>query len=213
MNDPASDPEQAGLTRRVVRTESRRRPLRIGIALGVIGVGLFAAGVITLSATENAEVLGAVDRVAVGSPITYEAEARSYSLVFLRAELDTEAFRRRAVANLRCEVELADGSTALVEGRRQAVYSEFALGSSIGTFDAPSGPTTVRCDFVRNPGGILQNYAVAPNRQAVKIVGWVLSGVGALLSMIGISLVVIGVRGRPVIERVPVPIDPVSPTP
>ena len=191
-------------TRRVVVTERRTRPLRAGVVLAAVGALCFLGGVLTTVVVENAEVFAAVDRANVGNPIRFDAEPRSYSLVFIRGEVDSETFRDRAVRNLECTITAADGATQVVNGSQQTVYSQSALGSSIGTFDAAGGPTTVLCEFLRNPGGILQNYAVAENHATAKIVSWVAIGVGVLLSIVGASLIVIGVRGRAVVTRVPV---------
>lgn len=205
---PGTAPPTSGVpTRRVVVTERRTRPLRAGIVLAALGVLCFLGGVLTTVVVENAEVLAAVDRAEVGNPIRFDAEARSYSLVFIRGEIDTEEFRSRAVSALECTITDAAGATQVVEGSRQAVFSQSALGSSIGTFDATGGPTVVVCEFRRDPGGILQNYAVAENHATTKIVSWVAIALGAILGTIGGVLVGIGLRGRAVVTRVPVTPD------
>lgn len=189
-------------TKRVVRTERRERPFKIGLWLAGVGVALFIAGMLLFTVLGAAEILGAVDRAAVGTPITFEAEDRTYAVVFIRGELDESNYRERAVANMRCDVTTADGASLTVDGSSQAVASETDFGSSVGTFDAVAGPTTVRCDFVRDPGGLLQNYAVAPERQGAKIASWVLLGLGALVTLVGVGFVITGVRGQSVIEHV-----------
>jgi hypothetical protein len=202
---PDAAPSMSGAaTRRVVVTERRERPLRVGIILAVLGVLCFLGGILTSVVVDNAEVLVAIDRAEVGSPISFDAENRSYSLVYIRGELDTEDYRDRAVANLECVITDASGGVQTVEGRSQAVYSTSTLGSSIGTFDAVAGPTTVLCEFIRDPGGFLQNYALAPNRAAAKIVAWVVMGLGVFVGTIGGLLIGVGMRGRVVVTRVPV---------
>lgn len=140
----------------------------------------------------------------MGSPITFEAEHRAYAVVFLRGELDTSNFRQKAVANMRCDVTTADGASVTVDGSSQNEASENEFGSSVGTFDAVAGPTTVACNFVRDPGGIFENYAVAPERRGAKILSWVLVGFGVVVMLVGIRFVVTGLRGRSVVEHVPI---------
>lgn len=191
-------------TKRVVRTERRERPFKIGIVLTGLGVMTFLLGILLSVVLGAAEVLGAVDRAEVGTPITFDAEDRTYVVVFIRGELDSEQFRNRAVANMRCEVTTAEGESIAIDGSSRAVASETDFGSSVGTFDAVAGPTTVACDFVRDPGGLLQNYAVAPERKGAKIGSWALLGVGAVLAIVGVRLIITGVRGRSVVERIPI---------
>jgi hypothetical protein len=188
-------------TRRVVRNERRQGPLRAGLVLCVVGLGSLVGGGLLLTGTQAAEVLAATGRAEVGSPITFDAEARRYALVFIRGEADTEQFIERAVTNLTCAVTAEDGSTQTVKGSRQANADETSFGASIGSFDAAAGRTEVLCTWIRDPGGILQNYAVAPERTAAKIASYVLLGLGVLLGIIGAVLLIIGFRGRTVIER------------
>jgi hypothetical protein len=191
-------------TRRVVRTERRQGPFRAGVILCVAGLAALVAGGLLLTGTQAAEVLGATGRAEVGSPITFDAEARRYALVYVRGELDSEQFIERAVTNLTCTVTAEDGSTQTVRGSRQTTASETEFGSSIGSFDAVAGRTEVLCTWIQDPGGLLQNYAVAPQRTAAEIASYVLLGLGVLLGVIGAVLLVIGIRGRAVIERRPV---------
>jgi len=189
-------------TKRVVRTERRDRPFKIGVWLTGAGVAMFAVGVLLFTVLGGAEVLGAVDRAEVGTPITFDAEDRTYVVVFIRGEF--QEFNFRAVSNMRCDVTTADGASVTVDGSSQAVASESDFGSSVGTFDAVAGPTTVACDFVRDPGGLLQNYAVAPERKGAKIAAYVLVGLGSVVTMIGVRFVITGLRGRSVVEHVPI---------
>jgi hypothetical protein len=151
------------------------------------------------------EVAAPVGRAEVGDTIEFAAEARSYSLVFIRGELDTEEYRDRAVAALECVVGLSDGTTIEVLGRRQLASSTSSFGSSIGDFDAVAGSTRVTCTFTRDPGGVVQNYAVAPNRAGAKIASWVLLGVGGVIAVVGVWLIVVGLRGRAVMDSMPRP--------
>jgi hypothetical protein len=140
----------------------------------------------------------------VGTPITFDAEDRSYVVVFIRGEFDDAFYREKAVANMRCDVTSADGVSVTVDGSSQGVASDTDFGSSVGTFDAVAGPTTVACAFVRDPGGLLQNYAVAPERKGAKIAAYVLVGLGSVVTMIGVRFVITGLRGRSVVEHVPI---------
>lgn len=196
--------DAAPRTKRVVRTERRDRPFKIGLWVTGTGVMIFVAGVLLFTVLAGAEVLGAVDRAQVGNPITFDAEDRTYVVVFIRGEFDESNYREKAVANMRCDVTTADGASVTVDGSSQTVKSESDFGSSVGSFDAVAGPTTVDCDFVRDPGGLLQNYAVAPKRQGAQIVSWVLLGLGALVTLVGVRFIITGLRGQSVVEHVPI---------
>lgn len=191
-------------TKRVVRTQRRDRPFKIGLWLTGAGVTILLAGVLLFTVLAGAEVLAAVDRAKVGTPITFDAEDRTYVVVYIRGEFNEANYVDRAVANMRCDVTTADGASVVVSGNSQAVASTTDFGSSVGTFAAVAGPTTVACDFVRNPGGLLQNYAVAPQRRDAKTVSWVLLGLGAALTLVGVRFVITGLRGQSVIEHVPI---------
>lgn len=191
-------------TKRVVRTERRERPFKIGLWLTGVGAMTFMVGALLFVILGGAEVLAAVDRAEVGTPITFDAEDRTYVVVFIRGEFDDAFYREKAVANMRCDVTTADGVSVTVDGSTQGVASETDFGSSVGTFDAVAGPTTVACAFVRDPGGLLQNYAVAPERKGAKIAAYVLVGLGSVVTMIGVRFVITGLRGRSVVEHVPI---------
>ena len=196
--------DAAPRTKRVVRTERRDRPFEIGLWVTGTGVLIFVAGALLFTVLAGAEVLGAVDRAQVGNPITFDAENRTYVVVFIRGEFDESNYREKAVANMRCDITRADGTSATVDGSSQTVASESDFGSSVGTFDAVAGPTTVACDFVRDPGGLLQNYAVAPERQGARIFSYVLLALGALVTLVGVRFIITGLRGESVIEHVPI---------
>jgi len=196
--------DAAPRTKRVVRTQRRDRPFKIGLWVTGAGALLFVAGALLFVVLSGAEVLGAIDRAQVGNPITFDAENRTYVVVYIRGEFDELNNREKAVANMRCDITRADGTSVTVDGSSQTVASESDFGSSVGTFDAVAGPTTVACDFVRDPGGLLQNYAVAPERQGARIFSYVLLALGALVTLVGVRFIITGLRGESVIEHVPI---------
>jgi hypothetical protein len=124
--------------------------------------------------------------------------------VFVRTELDSEATRALIRRRLGCGVTLADGSSLTIDPNKQRVLEETSIGTSIGTFSGLPGRTTVLCEWRSASGLVLENYVVTVRRTATKIAIWSLIGVGAVLTSVGAWLLAIGIRGRAVIERVPV---------
>ena len=189
-------------TRRVVRTERRERPYRAGIALEVVGILTIVGGALLSTALSGTEVLAASGRARVGAPIEFEADDRSYVIVMIRGETNSDGFIEESVASMDCTVTLADGTTIEPTRGVQLVAERSDFGSTIANFDAVAGPTTVLCDGSR--GQIINNYAVAPYRGTAKIVAWALVGLGIVAVVVGAWLMAVGLRGRPVVERVPI---------
>ncbi len=189
-------------TRRVVRTARRQRPLRAGVAVAVCGVALLVGGYLLTTTVSGAEVLGAAGRAPFGQAVQFEAEDRTYVVVVIRGETNDSTTMERAAAGLRCTVTLSDGTELRIDGGRQTVAELTDFGATVATFDAVAGPTAVTCDG--SSGLLIENYAVAPYRRAAKIAVWALVGAGIVAVLIGSWLITIGLRGEPVIERVPI---------
>ncbi len=51
---------------------------------------------------------------------------------------------------------------------------------------------------------VLDRFVIAPERKSAQIVAFVIIGLGIVLCLLGAWLIVIGVRDRSVVERVPV---------
>ena len=96
-------------------------------------------------------------------------------------------------------VALADGTSVDVSGARQSGSLETDLGTSLGRFEAPDGPTTVACSFGDSVERTGYFVAVAPERSSIRIISYVLMGVGIAVIAAGIVLIIIGVRGRMVV--------------
>jgi len=185
--------------RRRVVTQRRRRPFIAGIRLAVAGVALTIVGSLLLFGNQAVQVLAAEDRASVSTPLRFEAEEGSYVVLLLPTTV-SGGLMGNPVAQLTCDVALADGTTALLRGSRQSSSIETSAGETVGSFDAVAGSTTVTCDFKGSPDTFGYFVAVAPQRNALNVVG-VVALVGGILAMLaGVILIVIGVRGRAVIQ-------------
>ncbi|MEO6629899.1 MAG: hypothetical protein ABIP03_15175 [Aquihabitans sp.] len=153
-------------------------------------------GASVLSATQAVQVLGAADRAEVPSPMSFDAEARSYAVIFLPHPLTEPGFD--PIAALVCDVGLSNGSTKVVRGARQSVEFTDLGGTSVGSFDAVAGPTEVACRFGDRTAPPGYYVAVAPERESVAVAGYVLVGLGLAAVGAGVVAIVVGVRGRTV---------------
>lgn len=132
--------------RRRVVTQRRRRPFIAGIWLAVAGVALTIVGSLLLFGNQAVQVLAAEDRASVSTPLRFEAEEGSYVVLLLPTTV-SGGLIGNPVAQLTCDVALADGTTALLRGSRQSSSIETSAGETVGSFDAVAGSTTVTCDF------------------------------------------------------------------
>lgn len=185
--------------RRVV-TQRRRRPFIAGIWLVAAGVAVTIVGSLLVLGNQAVQVLAAEDRASVSTPLRFEAEEGSYVVLLLPTTVGGGQISGDPVAQLTCDVALADGTTALLRGSRQATSIETSAGETVGSFDAVAGPTTVTCDFEGSPDTYGYLVAVAPQRNVLNVLGLVALVGGILAVLAGAVLIVIGVRGRAVIE-------------
>ena len=187
--------------RRRVVTERRRRPLLIGLWLSVGGLVLTVVAALLLSGNQAIQVAAADDRASVPDPLQFEAQDGTYVILLLPTTIGIPALPN-PIAELTCDVELADGEEAVVDGSRQASSLETSVGETVGTFDAVAGPTTVICDFRGSPDTSGYFVAVAEQRSALNLIGIVGLVAGILAMCIGAGLIFIGVRGRTVIQPI-----------
>lgn len=186
--------------RRRVVTQRRRRPFIAGIWLATAGVAVTIVGSLLLVGNQAMQVLAAEDRASVPSPLRFEAEEGSYVVLLLPTTVSGGTIAGDPVAQLTCDVALADGTTALLRGSRQSSSVETSAGETVGSFDAVAGPTTVTCDFTGSPDVFGYFVAVAPQRNVLNVVGVVALVSGILALVAGAAFIVIGVRGRAVIQ-------------
>lgn len=192
-----TDPPHTPVRARIV-TRRRERPFRWGIGLAVGGLLAVIVGGVVLAGGQAIQIAAASDRAEIPQPLVFNAEARTYEIVLLAdpARIALPYFPD-AVARLRCDVELADGSADRFGGG-QTVRVETSFGTSIGSFDAAPGPTTVVCGFPGEPDTSNHFVAVAPRRTVLATGGLALLGVGLAAMGLGVVLIVVGVRGRAV---------------
>jgi len=186
--------------RRVV-TERRQRPFRIGVWLAVAGVAATVLGSVLLIGHQAVQVLAAEDRTSIPDPLRFEASDGAYAVLLLPPALG-DTIAGDAVAQLTCDVELANGSTTVLRGSRQGQSLETSAGESVGSFEAVAGPTTVRCDFIGSPDTLGYFVAVAPQRKSVEVVGLIAVVGGILAVLAGAGLIYVGLRGRAVIQPI-----------
>lgn len=194
--------------RKRITTERRETPFRAGIALCIVGLVVLLAGGALAYGAQATQLLGATDRGELPADLRFDAEARRYAIVLLR-ELPGSESIDRLVAKTACDVTLADGSSVEVSGARQSGSIETDLGTSIGRFDAPEGPTTVVCAFDDTVVRTGYFVAVAPERDSIRIVSYILMGIGLAVIAAGVLLVIIGARGHTVVtDATTSPVEP-----
>lgn len=188
----------AASPRKRITTERRDRPFRGGIALCVAGLIVLLAGGALAYGQQATQILAAEDRAELPAEITFDADDGAYAIVLLR-ELPGFESIDRLVPITTCAVALADGTSVDVSGARQSGSLETDLGTSLGRFEALDGPTTVACSFGDSVARTGYFVAVAPERSSIRIISYVLMGVGIAVIAAGIVLIIIGVRGRMVV--------------
>jgi hypothetical protein len=183
--------------RKRITTERRERPFRTGIALCVAGLVVLLVGSAVAYGQQATQILAAEGRAKVPAEITFDADDGAYAIVLLR-ELPGFERTERLVPVTSCEVTLSDDTVVEVSGARQNGSLETDLGTSLGRFDAIAGATTVACSFVDSVERT-GYFAVAPERSSIRVISYVLTGVGLAMIAAGIVLIIIGVRGRMVV--------------
>jgi hypothetical protein len=205
MTDPSAP--VAGPRKRIT-TERRQTPFRAGIGMCIAGLVVLLAGGALAYGAQATQILAATERAELPADMSFDADARRYAIVLLR-ELPGSESIDRLVARTACDVTLADGSRVEVSGARPNGSIETDLGTSIGRFDAEAGPTRVVCSFDDTVVRTGYFVAVAPERNSIRIVSYILTGIGLAVIAAGVILVIIGVRGRTVItDASSSPIEP-----
>lgn len=178
----------------------------IGIWLAGAGLAVTIVAGLLLAGNQAVQVLAAEDRATVPDPLTFQAQDSAYVVLLLPTTIGIP-FMGNPIAELTCDVNLADGATAVLRGARQATLIETSLGETVGSFDAVAGPTTVTCDFSGSPDTSGYFVAVAAQRSALNLVGIAGLAIGVVAMIVGAVLIVIGIRGRALIQ----PITPGQP--
>lgn len=193
---PSSDTSDPATRPRVV-TERRQRPLRWGIALVGVGVGAVVVGAALLTGSQALQAVDASARAEIPTPLEFDADGDEYAILLLPETIALGPIPD-PVTRLECEVGRADGTSEVIVGRRQGVRLETSIGETVGTFTAPDGPTTVRCDFIGSPQTSGYFVAVAPARRSLAYGALSLACLGVLAMAAGASSMVVGFRGRAV---------------
>jgi hypothetical protein len=188
-----ASPPAAVPSRRIV-TERRDRPFRIGIWCAIVGLLLLVVGAIAFSAQQTIRTVGG-DKAFLGSAVTFDADQRSYDILGIRPPTVADDVFDTAVANITCEVTLADGTQLTVDHDDVSLATSTDIGVLITRFDAVPGPTTVLCDWERRPiSGAA--YSVATSHRLFEFISLGVIGMGILVGLVGSYLIAIGVRGR-----------------
>jgi len=197
-----SETDDTPTPRRRIQTERRARPFRWGIGSCAAGLIILVLGGVVLNGTQAAQVIGADDRAEIPDELRFDAEARRYAIVLIR---NPAAFGVPGdpVAALGCAVTLADGTTELVRGSRQAISLETDVGESVAVFDAIEGDTTIACEFTNSSNPELYFVAIAPDRRSWALVAYAMFAAALILVAVGAGLIVFGVRGRMVVVDAP----------
>ncbi len=185
-----------------VRTERRRRPLGVGLALGAVGLLSIVAGSATSWLNQAIQVAAPVARVEVPSTTTFDADDRTYAIVLDRISSAARLGVTKAdpVVDVRCTITLADRTTTMVDGSRSTVRVDTDLGTSVGTFVAVEGTTTVACDWTRQPSDAYR-LTIAPERPTVVLFGLGALVGGIVLVLVAVPFVWVGLRGTVIVEQ------------
>lgn len=164
----------------------RRRRWKLilaGVAIGAFGLLAAVGGMIAGQIGDAVATLHPVAEATMPSAVRFDAESRRYDVsVTIRrgGSADSRA------SGTRCVVDLADGTTARLDGSRQAISTSTGGIASVGWFDAVAGPTTVRCT-----GDDGTRYVIDEHGTTDRIALWVaLTGVAVLV--VGAALIFAG---------------------
>jgi hypothetical protein len=165
----------------------RRRRWKLilaGVAIAAIGLLAAVGGLVAGQISDAVSNLDPVAEATMPSPARFDAEPRRYDVAV--------TVRRRGTADsraveTRCDVEFVDGTTARLDGSRQAIATSTGGIASVGWFDAVAGPTTVRCSGADDG----TRYVIDEYSTTDRIALWVaLTGVAVLI--VGAALIVTG---------------------
>jgi hypothetical protein len=163
---------------------------------------LLVGGGLAITAAQTFEVISG-SRADLGSSISFEAGNERYSLVLIRGEINDSSVTERRAAEVICLAQFADGTQASIDGSKQSSRDETPVGISIGTFAATAGPARVLCDRTDSQRLIIDRYAVAAEQTTAKYIAYGLLAAGLLAAAAAVGLIIIGVRGRQVVEPAP----------
>ena len=171
--------------------------ISLGVLLCVLAAGALGYGIVQFIGEQNTLLDNAVvTGQFTGGPVRFEAEAGDYSILMLTpGSFENETVLEREVARSVCAVQLADGTTATVNGNRQSVSTTTDKARSIGVFEAVAGPATVQCTRRRGLEILSREYVVTPGKAAFGTLA-VPMGIAALLGILGGLLIAWGVRGK-----------------
>lgn len=187
--------------RLVVRTERRRRPIRVGFTLAAIGLLLVIVGGVASWIAGIGQAALAYDRAEVGEALAFDGKSGDYSVLLLNSPVEQATNNDLPEAELACTGERPDGSSFELDGARQAVSSETEAGVEIGRFSTGTGSTSVTCDWKtpRDVFGYYYSVAPAPSWFAIGSTAVFIAGFVAIAA--AVVLLIVGYRGRAVTVR------------
>lgn len=189
--------------RLVVRTERLRGPIRAGLALALVGLAVVIASGITISVVNIGQAVFANDREQVGTELTFDGDGGEYGLLLIVTPITSAAFTSNPETYVDCTGQRPDGTSFTVKGSAALTRTETDAGFEIGRFTTTAGTTAVTCDWndpARNTVDVY--YSVAPS-SIISTIATVVLVLGIALILVGVGLLIRGLRGRAVTERVP----------
>jgi hypothetical protein len=149
--------------------------MRTAIAIGG-GAVLLVVGIVLFASAKPA-LGGSVASSHMPGEFSFGADERNYAVALEGADIPDAA-----VDAVRCLVRRSDSSSKTLRGRDQEDPVTTDGARTVGTFDATTGLTRVRCDFVRAPPSAPARMFVAPeaNSQRTVAAGLIALGVGAI---------------------------------
>jgi len=162
------------------------------IILGIVGilasVGVLALGVGFLSADSLIGSLDPAARITAPGSARFDAEDRDYTVAFNTRQADA------LVNDARCTITHPNESVTRIRGDRQKVSLS---GETIGEFEGRGGPTKVDCTFVeRDLENVSARIVVSPQREWIRIAGFVLIAAAVAGILASVALILFGVRAR-----------------
>ncbi len=180
------------------------RPLVAGAILCVVGLAVLAIGALVSLGDQVRQVVAAEGRAPVTDDVTFDAEEATYAILLLRNPTGPD-YDTTVVTRVECEVSQPDGSTLQVDGDSATVRVETDAGTQLASFEGQPGETTVSCGWDGSRGQTESSlgyvFSVAEAGGTARWLGTGLTLGGIAVTLIGVLPVVVGFRGRVVVDR------------
>ena len=180
----------------------RQGAVATGAALAVASVVALVVGFVLIGATQAIEVAAAEGRARVGNAVSFDADARTYVVIFT-PDPGTEPFVGDRLAQLDCVATYGDGTVDEIDTRSTAERTTTSIGTVAATFDGREGTVEVRCEWRRGSGLSSGSYSVAVRHTKARLAAYGAIGLGTAAGIAAAVALTIGFRGRQVVVDLP----------